>query len=224
MRQIPDELSFIGSTLSDDDLVSAVLNGLGAEYNPFVIAVTTASRHSPLSFSDIHGLLLSHEHLLQGQSTTAALPLADSPAAFATRSSFSGLPRSNNRPNQYCHAPRLNYTPRPPQQLSFGPQPSPNGGNNSIRPSYQVRSSYQAGPRPLKPQCQICLKIGHTAKVCYYHISEDREATTTAQPPSTYHAYLTQPTEQFDEGAERILDSRATNHITTHQPFVFLCL
>lgn len=74
MRQISDELAFIRSPLTDDDLVSSVLNGLGAEYNPFVIAVTTASRHSPLSFADLHGLLLSHEHLLQGQSTTSSLP------------------------------------------------------------------------------------------------------------------------------------------------------
>lgn len=64
MRQISDELAFIGSPLTDDDLVSSVLNGLGTEFNPFVVAVTTASRHSPLSFSDLHGLLFSHEHLL----------------------------------------------------------------------------------------------------------------------------------------------------------------
>lgn len=51
--------------------------------------------------------------------------------------------------------------------------------------------------------------------MCYYRFSEDREAATTAQPPSTYHAYLTQPTEQFDEGAEKILDSGATNHVTS---------
>lgn len=84
MRQISDELAFIGAPLTDDDLVSSVLNDLGAEFNPFVVTVTTASRHSPLSFSDLHGLLLSHEHLLQGQTTIASLLSIESPAAFAT--------------------------------------------------------------------------------------------------------------------------------------------
>lgn len=59
MCQLSDELAFIGAPLIDDDLVSSILNGCGAEYNPFFIVVTTVSRHSPLIFSDVHGLLLS---------------------------------------------------------------------------------------------------------------------------------------------------------------------
>lgn len=178
MRQISDELAFIGSPLTDNDLVSSVLNGLGAEYNPFVIAVTTASRHTPLSFADLHGLLLSHEHLLQGQSTTSSLPSVDSPATFATRPapqqrSFSSLRLSNPLYSQQ------RYNRPHPAQV----RPSYYSGLAQYRPNFSgsfpaqgFRSAQSNGPRPVKPQCQICMKIGHTAKICYYRFSEDRNA------------------------------------------------
>lgn len=48
IRKITDELAFIGSPVSDDDL--AVLNGLGLDYNSFIVAAATASRNDPLTF------------------------------------------------------------------------------------------------------------------------------------------------------------------------------
>jgi gag-polypeptide of LTR copia-type len=59
MRHLADELAFIGNPISDDDLVIGVLNGLGPEYNPFVVSFTTANQTQPLSFSNLHDTLLT---------------------------------------------------------------------------------------------------------------------------------------------------------------------
>jgi gag-polypeptide of LTR copia-type len=69
IRKLTDELAFIGSPISDEDLVLFVLNGLGHEFNSFVVAVIIAatSRTDSLHFADIHRLLLSHEALLTAQ-------------------------------------------------------------------------------------------------------------------------------------------------------------
>ena len=58
MRSLADELAFIGHPMSDDDLISAVLTGLGPEFTPFIVSVTTSSRTQPYTFPDLHGMLL----------------------------------------------------------------------------------------------------------------------------------------------------------------------
>lgn len=64
------------------------------------------------------------------------------------------------------------------------------------------------------------MKIGHTAKICYYRFFEDQNAAAV-QNPSTFHAYVAQPAEyqpppEFsEESTEWILDSGATNHVTS---------
>lgn len=68
IRRVADELAFAGSPISDEDLVLAVLNGLGMDYNSFVVAVN--SHENPITFADLYGLLLAmklffkNKHLL----------------------------------------------------------------------------------------------------------------------------------------------------------------
>lgn len=59
------------------------------------------------------------------------------------------------------------------------------------------------------------MKFGHTAKICYYRFSADREGYNSGQSPSTFHAYLAEPAEPQEDGSEWILDSGATNHVTS---------
>jgi gag-polypeptide of LTR copia-type len=87
MRSLSDELAFIGYPMSDGDLTSALLNGLGPEFNSFVTSVITSSRLQPFSFADLHGMLLSYESRLQGQSSISpSLPSTDHPSTFMTKS------------------------------------------------------------------------------------------------------------------------------------------
>jgi gag-polypeptide of LTR copia-type len=65
MMSIADQLSASGSPVSDSDLVSALLSGLGPEFNSFVVAITT--RSDPISTSDLFGYALAHEALLSSQ-------------------------------------------------------------------------------------------------------------------------------------------------------------
>lgn len=101
IRQTADELAFAGSPVSSGDLALIVLNGLGPDYNPFVMAANT--RNDPLSFSDLHGLLLSHEALPNSQSapltttnSTTSLPSLASPPAFYNNTSRSTYNGSSN--------------------------------------------------------------------------------------------------------------------------------
>lgn len=61
MRAIADELAFIGSPVSDDDLVIQILNGHGADFNS-VVAAANAKDH--LGFAELQSMLLSHESLI----------------------------------------------------------------------------------------------------------------------------------------------------------------
>jgi gag-polypeptide of LTR copia-type len=85
IRKISDEISFIGSPVSDDDLTLAVLSNLGSDYNSFYAAITTTSRSNPISFADLHRLLLSHEALLQYQYTAVVVLNTPSSTAFLNR-------------------------------------------------------------------------------------------------------------------------------------------
>jgi gag-polypeptide of LTR copia-type len=118
IRKIVDELSFIGSPVSEDDLTLAVLSDLGPDYSSFYVAVTTVSRFNPISFADLHRLFISHEDLLQSQYTVVAA-LTPSHAAFLNHptnpSIFSSKPshfiQSYNSKNYPQHA---QYNPNPP--------------------------------------------------------------------------------------------------------------
>jgi hypothetical protein len=56
-------LASIGHTQTDVDIVSSILHGLGAEYDPLVTSITT--RLEPVSLDDLYGHLLSYELRLE---------------------------------------------------------------------------------------------------------------------------------------------------------------
>lgn len=89
IRAIADELVFIGSPVSDEDLTMHILHGLGPEFNPFVMAATT--RQEPFSLTDLQAILLSQESLLNSQFSaglTSSLPSVQDLTALYTRSAF----------------------------------------------------------------------------------------------------------------------------------------
>jgi hypothetical protein len=68
--RVADELAFIGAPLPEYELVSTTINGLGVEYNSIVAVVSIARCGGSFTFSDLRGLLLGHEALLQSQLTS----------------------------------------------------------------------------------------------------------------------------------------------------------
>jgi gag-polypeptide of LTR copia-type len=77
MRSIADQLAAVGEIVTDSDLTRYMLNGLGSDFNSFVVAITT--RSDPLSIEELHGFLLSHEALLNSQHQS---PSSFEPVAF----------------------------------------------------------------------------------------------------------------------------------------------
>jgi gag-polypeptide of LTR copia-type len=216
LRGLSDELSFIGFPMSDDDLISALLNGLGPEYNSFVTSVTTSSRHLPFTFSELHGALLNYESRLQGQSSAQSVSLSstDFPNAFYAK------PKSNNSPSfqkrSYNPQPHTNY-PRQ-YRLSLSTHQPITQNTNQSRPntfSNQGRTNHTRSTTiidsTVKPQCQICSKLGHVAKACYFRYDAD---PTYRGKPAHYQAYVAQPQSSIASSSEWVLDSGATNHVT----------
>lgn len=88
MKGFADEMAAAGKKLDDDDLISHILNGLGAEYNPFVSAMTTKDS---LNLSDLYAQLLAYEaRLIQQQGETSTQFFSSVNAATRGRGFSSG--------------------------------------------------------------------------------------------------------------------------------------
>lgn len=59
-----------------------------------------------------------------------------------------------------------------------------------------------------KPQCQICSKIGHVAKACYFRYDPSYRGK-----PAHYHAYVAQPQSSTASSSEWVLDCSTTKHV-----------
>lgn len=88
VKSIPDSLAAIKERVVDSDLVMYVLNGLGRDYDNFVVAVQ--NRENELSFADLKAKLTTHEQWLKEHhlETAAALEYVSS-SAFLTKKTFS---------------------------------------------------------------------------------------------------------------------------------------
>ena len=62
-KGLVDTLFAASQPLNNFEIVSYLLTGLGPEYDPFVMSVTTCV--DPLSFDELYGHLLEHENRLE---------------------------------------------------------------------------------------------------------------------------------------------------------------
>jgi hypothetical protein len=65
MKGLANEIASTGKKLDDDDLISYILNGLDASYNPFVSSMAVKDN---LTLSDLYAQLLAYEARLLQQS------------------------------------------------------------------------------------------------------------------------------------------------------------
>jgi hypothetical protein len=215
-------LAFVGAPISDEELVIQAVQGLGTDYNPIVVAVNAAAHHSPFSFSDLHGLLVSHESLLKSQVPVTV------PSAFHTTTDNSQFSQA-----YYTNKP---YKPKPNYYNNNSPPLLPNPSTATTRPPSRppIAPLSQLGNSPYgnKISCQICFKPGHTAKLCYRRYNFDPEW----QPNPRFQAYNAQvishahaqtvgqsaaqnlpphPSTADVPNANWLLDSGANSHVTT---------
>lgn len=97
VKGITDSLAAIKEKVADADIVMHILNGLGRDYDKFVIVIH--NRETQISFADLKAKLLTHEQWLKAQhlETSVALESVTNSAFFSTKSfaSSSGSSRSD---------------------------------------------------------------------------------------------------------------------------------
>lgn len=196
IKGLADTLAAAGQPLNDFEIGSYILAGLGPEYDPFVTSVTT--RVDPLTVDELYGHLLAHESRLEQH----ALPTTESfPSAH--------LASKQSRGRGTYAGPRRGFT-----NSSAARQPSYSRGHRGRGrggrpPSSPFSASLQHdGTGPVRPTCQVCNKIGHTALHCYNRFNHAYHGEQSTPPA----AFLTAPS--FND-YNWYPDTGATNHLTS---------
>ncbi|XP_026384414.1 uncharacterized protein LOC113279998 [Papaver somniferum] len=109
IKSIDDSSAAIGEKVNDADLMMFVMNGLGPEYDVFVIS--SQNRETPYSFGELKAKLLSHEQFLsERQHHHTTVYDAQNVTAKHSRNNSNGHNRRNGngndgnyRPSQYQH-------------------------------------------------------------------------------------------------------------------------
>jgi hypothetical protein len=184
MSSYADDLAASGSPLRDDELVAYLLTGLDEEYNLIFTAVV--ARVDPITPDELYSQLLSFEQHTALQSNNSG-------------GSSSAMASSHSRGPSDGHGfggPSRGTS----HGCGRGGRTSRGGSSNS----YDRTSGASSTGKMTRPECQICGKIGHFAKTCWYRYYED-------SPPEQHNASLA-----ASSGADNnwYTDSGATDHIT----------
>ncbi|KAA8519465.1 hypothetical protein F0562_013721 [Nyssa sinensis] len=135
---LTDYLAATCNLISEKELVSYILNGLGPTYESFLTSITT--RSDPLTSHDLYQLLLIHESRLN-HTVTITTPSFDFSASFTCSSQTSGRGSSSSDK----------------QGRGRGRSPNTRGGHSYSPNNGSQQSNMQ------RPTCQICNKYGHVA-------------------------------------------------------------
>ncbi|GAB2267038.1 hypothetical protein Dimus_037931 [Dionaea muscipula] len=139
-KELADQLSATGHPVPNHDLMLYLLGGLGTEFEPFVMSVT--SRTDPLDLEDFHGLLLTQEHRIALQSQLSVLNI-----------------------NQTSPIANIVQKGASPDSSSFSHRGggSHHGGGRSRGRGGRGRGNDRSGGYP---PCQLCRQYGHPAARC----------------------------------------------------------
>ncbi|KAK2659296.1 hypothetical protein Ddye_005829 [Dipteronia dyeriana] len=140
-KSIIDALSFTGCVITEDDKIMSILVGLRAEYDSFVIHVT--SMPNCYSLPEITTLLLTHEMRIVQHSQVESLTV--NLVVTKKRNNSSG--QSGSRRGFSQNTGQSNH----------------NGSNGGKRGRGKERNNFNT-----RCQCQICHRTGHGALRCYY--------------------------------------------------------
>jgi hypothetical protein len=148
MSQLADDLATSGTPLCDDEFITYLLAGLDEDYN--LVFTSVVSRADAIAPTELLAQLLSFEHhtSLQGNS--------------AHGGSLSAMMASRGRGFSGGRGP--------------GPSSCGRGRGRTHRGGFSNQSGCVTGNSSNstnRPQCQVCSKIGHTAKTCWYRYKDD---------------------------------------------------
>jgi hypothetical protein len=169
-KQFSAQLAVVGQPVTDNALISYVIGGLHASFNPVVTSLSMASWYKSLTFIEFQDELLSYELLL------------DSQIASNTANTHQ-FAMSSSKPNAYTQ----NRKSKPSGKHWNGPKP------NYYSPKYQpTRSAITA-----RPACQICGKLSHKALDCFHRMDH---AFQGHHPPAQLFAMVANSNQDADNG------------------------
>ena len=185
-----DTLVAVDQPLSNSELTSFLLAGLGSDYDSLVTFVTT--RVDPLTPEDLYGHLLAYEiHLEQNQ---PLVDLAVAGANFASKN-FSHRRECTGRSPSFHHSGRGNY--------------SRNNGSRNCRGRGRGRN-YGSSTNTTRLLCQVCNRLGHVAFSCYHRFDNSYQQDDSPNMQAFFAA------SQAQSDSTWYSDSGATHHLTTN--------
>jgi hypothetical protein len=164
-------LVVVGKPIEGSELVSYILAGLGAEYDPLVTSVTTGQ--DSIFLNDLYGYMLSYELCLEQHKSAMELNISIANMAQRQSPSYSRNNRGYNsgyRNNNFSSGRSRGRGRGPPQQF----------------PSYSTSSSQ-------RPTCQVCHKQGHTTATCWFRYEQSYQTDS-----SPMHANIASATSTSD--------------------------
>uniref|UniRef100_A0A803Q9W1 Integrase catalytic domain-containing protein n=1 Tax=Cannabis sativa TaxID=3483 RepID=A0A803Q9W1_CANSA len=224
VKQTVDLLASVGEVLSDRDHVAAIFKGLPSEYDTFVISTNT--RTEQYTVGEIEALLLASESRIEKSGKEIDL------SANLVSNDPDSLMEANlawRRFRQQFGRGNSQYSNTPSQNNQSGSRYFTRGDNNSGGrgnfyanqfPNQGVRSGMNMNN---KVQCQLCLRLGHTAMDCFYRFDKSFSGLQTgssSQSPQGAGSLKSQQTQanlttnSASCDSSWYPDSGATNHCT----------
>ena len=190
MKGLADEMAAAGKKLDDDDIIEYILNGLDAEYNPFVSSMTIKDN---VSLSDLYAQLLSYEARLLQQNQDGGHFYSS--ANSASRGQGQGRARGRAR----------------------GPGRGQIGSGRGSNKSSSNRSFDDQDEAPL---CQLCERTGHTVHNCWYrfnrkYVPPSNGVGGARQPGSSTQKSVSSAVPSYGIDSNWYMDSGSTDHITS---------
>ncbi|KAL5810115.1 hypothetical protein ACOSQ4_026683 [Xanthoceras sorbifolium] len=81
MKSFGDSLTATGQYTTDQDVILSILDGLGLEYDPVVVHIT--SREDSITLSEAQYLLMAQEQRLEKLHSTASLDISNAAARYS---------------------------------------------------------------------------------------------------------------------------------------------
>ncbi|KAH0974702.1 hypothetical protein GBA52_016601 [Prunus armeniaca] len=180
LKHVCDQLALAGVSISDDDLMILVLNGLPSDYD--MIRIVLVARETPISLKDFRTQLLVAEQAAELRPSSLLSPMT---AMIGHSSSMSPTPGASILPtSSFVSAPSgFQATSSPaygPSSQNFGRGRFPNHRPTNRGGYFAPRSSSGFPRSGITLECQICSKRGHTAVNCFY-----RNPSSTSSPSSS---------------------------------------
>ncbi|KAL5773047.1 hypothetical protein ACOSQ2_012971 [Xanthoceras sorbifolium] len=94
MKKQSESLMIAGQAVSDDDLISQILAGLGTEYDYVVVNIT--SRQDTITLQEMQFLLMSYESRLAQHNTLSTIDVSNASANYANNYGNNNGMRGNN--------------------------------------------------------------------------------------------------------------------------------